>query len=65
MKISKIVSSINLRMIFSCLFFAIINTGNAQVDYSDNWEDFLSYKNLKDLVKDGNIIYSMVDNPLF
>jgi len=37
----------------------------AQIDYSDNWEDFYSYNNVKDFVKVENEIYAIVDNAVF
>lgn len=37
----------------------------AQVDYSDNWEDLYSYANVKDFVKQDNVIYAVVDNAAF
>lgn len=44
------------------LFFQIIN---AQIDYSDSWEDYYSYNNVKDFIKVNNTIYAIVDNALF
>ena len=37
----------------------------AQVDYSDSWEDFFSYNNVKDVVKDGTTFYALSDNAIF
>lgn len=37
----------------------------SQVDYSNSWEDFYSYNNVKDFVKVGNIIYALADNAVF
>ena len=37
----------------------------SQVDYSDSWEDFYSYNNVKDFVKVDNIIYALADNAVF
>ena len=37
------------------LFFSFLCS--AQTDYSDSWEDFYSYNNVKDLVKVDNVIY--------
>lgn len=45
------------------LFFFVIT--NAQIDYSDSWEDFYSYNNVKDFVKVDAIIYALVDNAIF
>ncbi len=37
----------------------------SQIDYSDSWEDFYSYHNVKDFVKANNKIYAIVDNAVF
>ncbi|MCF6351167.1 MAG: hypothetical protein L3J23_09115 [Flavobacteriaceae bacterium] len=37
----------------------------SQIDYSDTWEDFYSYNNVKDFVKTANKIYAIVDNAVF
>ncbi|WP_334055982.1 type IX secretion system anionic LPS delivery protein PorZ [Polaribacter sp. P097] len=37
----------------------------SQIDYSNSWEDFYSYNNVKDFVKVDNIIYALVDNAVF
>ncbi len=37
----------------------------AQVDFSDSWEDFFSYNNVKDIVKQGDILYALSDNAIF
>lgn len=52
------------KVIFLCLFF--INTFLfSQVDYSDSWEDFYSYNNVKDFVKVDDVIYALADNAVF
>ncbi len=38
---------------------------HAQQDFSDDWEDFFSYNNVKDFVKSGDKIYAIVDNAVF
>ncbi len=48
--------------IFIFLFF---NTIFSQVDYSQSWEDFYSYNNVKDFIKTENEIYAIVDNAIF
>lgn len=45
-------------LLFSLLF-------SAQTDYSDSWEDFYSYNNVKDFVKVDAIIYALADNAVF
>lgn len=48
------------------LFLLFINSIlYSQVDYSDFWEDFYSYNNVKDFVKVDNIIYALADNAVF
>lgn len=37
----------------------------AQVDYSNSWEDFYSYNNVKNFIKVDNKIYAIVDNAIF
>jgi hypothetical protein len=37
----------------------------SQVDYSDSWEDFFSYNNVKDFVKVGDVLYALSDNAVF
>lgn len=38
---------------------------SAQVDYSNSWEDFFSYNNVKDFEKIGETIYALSDNGIF
>ncbi|KGL62141.1 two-component regulator propeller domain-containing protein [Polaribacter sp. Hel1_85] len=49
-------------LLFS-LFFSLILS--AQTDYSDSWEDFYSYNNVKDFVKVDDVIYALADNAVF
>ena len=37
----------------------------SQTDYSNSWEDFYSYNNVKDFVKVDTKIYALVDNAIF
>ena len=37
----------------------------AQTDFSDKWEDFYSYNNVKDFIKIDNIVYAIADNAAF
>ncbi|ARV15577.1 type IX secretion system anionic LPS delivery protein PorZ [Polaribacter sp. SA4-12] len=48
---------------FYILFFSLLFS--AQTDYSDSWEDFYSYNNVKDFVKVDAIIYALADNAVF
>ncbi|WP_339660519.1 hypothetical protein [uncultured Polaribacter sp.] len=52
------------KLIFIFLFLSALSV-SAQVDYSDSWEDFYSYNNVKDFVKVDNLIYALVDNAIF
>jgi hypothetical protein len=52
------------KYIFLC-FLCIHPLIYAQVDYSDSWEDFYSYNNIKDFIKVDNSIYALVDNAFF
>ena len=46
-----------------CLFCCV--SIQSQTDYSDNWEDFFSYTNVKDFIKVDDIIYAVADNAVF
>ncbi len=48
--------------IFIFLFTNIILS---QIDYSNSWEDFYSYNNVKDFIKVEDEIYAIVDNAIF
>lgn len=37
----------------------------SQIDYSNNWEDFYSYNNVKDFIKTEDKIHAIVDNAIF
>jgi hypothetical protein len=50
-------------LLLSSLFFSL--SFSAQTDYSDTWEDFYSYNNVKDFIKVDDIIYALVDNAVF
>ena len=52
------------KLIFLFLFLSSFSV-SGQIDYSDSWEDFYSYNNVKDFVKVDNIIYALVDNAIF
>ncbi len=47
------------------IFLSFSFLANAQTDYSDRWEDFFSYNNVKDFIKVDNVIYAMADNAVF
>lgn len=48
--------------IFTLFYFCI---SWAQADYSNEWEDFYSYNNVKDFVKVEDEIFAIVDNAVF
>jgi len=52
----------NLIQIF---FYLVISTTYSQINYSNSWEDFYSYNNVKDFIKADNKIYAIVDNAIF
>lgn len=52
------------KLIFLFLFLSSLSV-SSQVDYSNSWEDFYSYNNVKDFVKVDHIIYALVDNAIF
>jgi hypothetical protein len=37
----------------------------SQTNYSDSWEDFYSYNNVKDFIKVDDVIYALADNSVF
>ena len=58
MKLSKIF------IVLSGIFLTATNIFS-QIDYSDSWEDFYSYNNVKDFYFDGSKIYAVCDNAIF
>ena len=46
------------------MLFFFINSW-CQTDYSNKWEDFFSYNNVKDFTKVGDKIYAITDNAVF
>ena len=54
------------KLLFFFLFSLIQSVSvKAQVDYSDKWEDYFSYVNIKDFQKNGDVIRAIVDNSAF
>jgi hypothetical protein len=49
--------------LFCFMFFSLLSS--AQTDYSDLWEDFYSYNNVKDFIKVDAVIYALSDNAVF
>lgn len=54
-----------MKKTFFLFLFLLVTRFFAQVNYSDSWEDFYSYNNVKDFVKVNNVIYALVDNAVF
>lgn len=54
-----------MRKILTLFVFLISFPTFSQTDYSDRWEDFFSYTNVKDFVKVDNVIYALADNAVF
>ncbi len=54
-------------MLKRLLLFFVFSTSllSAQIDYSNSWEDFFSYNNVKDFVKVENMLYALSDNAIF
>ncbi len=50
---------------FSILFILYSLISFSQVDYSDLWEDFFSYNNVKDFYFNNNKIYAVCENAIF
>jgi hypothetical protein len=47
------------------LLFLVAQQTFSQTDFSENWEDFYSYNNVKDFVKINEKIYAITDNAVF
>jgi len=45
------------------LLFSVVSF--SQTDYSDNWQDFFSYNNVKDFVIVDDVIFALCDNAVF
>lgn len=54
-----------LPKIFLIIALLISIKSNAQIDYSDSWEDFFSYNNVKDFFIDSDKLYAVCDNAIF
>ncbi len=52
-------------LFFSIFFIFFYFISFSQNDYSDQWEDFYSYNNVKDFVKIDSKIYAIADNAAF
>ncbi|GGK39951.1 MULTISPECIES: type IX secretion system anionic LPS delivery protein PorZ [Flavobacteriaceae] len=55
-----------MKDIFQILLFYLLTTAAwSQIDYSNNWEDFYSYNNVKDFIKTEDQLHAIVDNAVF
>ncbi len=54
-----------MKKVIFLFLFCVNSILFSQVDYSDSWQDFYSYNNVKDFVKVDDIIYALVDNAVF
>ena len=54
-----------MKKLFFLFLFLIYFPVFSQTDYSDSWEDFYSYNNVKDFVKVDNVLYALTDNAIF
>ena len=54
-----------MRKLFILLLLFLSQIASAQVDFSDSWEDFFSYNNVKDFVIVDDVIYALSDNAVF
>ena len=54
-----------MKKLFFLFLFLNYSLIFSQVDYSDSWEDFYSYNNVKDFVKVGDVLYALTDNAFF
>lgn len=54
-----------MKNLFLATFLFLTTLANSQTNYSDSWEDFYSYNNVKDFTKVANVIYALSDNAVF
>lgn len=54
-----------MKKIFSLIILISSITMFSQTDYSESWEDFYSYNNVKDFTKVDSVIYALTDNAVF
>ena len=54
-----------MKKVIFLILLSIYSSVFSQIDYSDSWEDFYSYNNVKDFIKVDNIIYALADNAVF
>ncbi|WP_075340432.1 type IX secretion system anionic LPS delivery protein PorZ [Tenacibaculum agarivorans] len=54
-----------MKKIITFLILLSYSVSQAQIDFSDNWEDFFSYNNVKDFVITNDVIFALADNAVF
>lgn len=54
-----------MKNVFYLIFIFFSGFIWGQTDFSDSWEDFYSYNNVKDFIKVENKVYAIVDNAVF
>lgn len=54
-----------MKKIIFCILIFVCQFNFAQTDYSNSWEDFYSYNNVKDFVIVEDVIYALADNAVF
>lgn len=54
-----------MKKVIFLILLSFYSTLFSQIDYSDSWEDFYSYNNVKDFIKVDDIIYALADNAVF
>ena len=54
-----------MKKLFFYFFLLIFSITNAQTNFSNEWEDFYSYNNVKDFVIQDDVIFAITDNAVF
>ena len=54
-----------MKKIYTFLFALFSVVSYSQIDFSNQWEDFFSYNNIKDFTISGDVVYALADNAVF
>ena len=54
-----------MKKIITLLLVVFSVFSHSQVDFSNQWEDFFSYNNIKDFTISGDVLYALADNAVF
>ncbi|SNR17570.1 type IX secretion system anionic LPS delivery protein PorZ [Tenacibaculum jejuense] len=54
-----------MKKICTLIALCFLLLSNAQNDFSDRWEDFFSYNNVRDFVINGENVFALTDNAVF